>query len=265
MFQVADIEQSGIPIVSLIYEDQSECFRQAALLEGSPLLRYVSVSRTLQGPEDVDRFLPEVFNHLTRTLTAEEKQSGGNYTVNQDRIFFEGTLEEAEKIYMETERHPALRNAPIARYTDGLPIVVPTEERVAEMLDSVDYSTAETILENLEQDDPDMVKKTRAMMFGFEDLILVNNFGIHCALKAIDDGDLALALKDANEELKFKVVINMTEKAQKLLEKKIRRMKRVQASDVHLAQQRIVTVVRRLKDTGEVIIADRGGEREVIV
>ena len=94
MFQVADIEQAGIPIVSLIYEDQSECFRQAAQLEGSPLLRYVAVSRTMQGPEDVERFLPSVFNQLTRALTEAEKK-GGAYTINQDRILFEGSLEDA--------------------------------------------------------------------------------------------------------------------------------------------------------------------------
>jgi hypothetical protein len=145
LFQVADIEQSGIPIVSLIYEDQSECFRQAALLEGSPLLRYVAVSRTMQGPEDVERFLPEVFNHLTRPLTEEEKNCSGKYTINQDRILFEGTLEEAEKFYMQTERHAKLRNAPIAKYTDGLPIVVPTEERVAEMLKGTSHKPDEII------------------------------------------------------------------------------------------------------------------------
>jgi hypothetical protein len=144
LFQVADIEKAGIPIVSLIYEDQSECFRQAALLQGEPNLRYVAVSRTLQGPEDVNRFLPEVFKQLTRPLTAKEKKSG-NYVVNQDRILFEGSLEDAEKFYMATDKYPALDNAPIARYTDGLPIVVPTEERVAEMLKGTSHKPTELI------------------------------------------------------------------------------------------------------------------------
>ncbi len=144
MFQVADVEKAGIPIVSLIYEDQSECFRQAALLEGEPHLRYVAVSRTIQGPEDVNRFLPEVFRQLTRPLTAEEQKTG-SYTINQDRILFEGTLEDAEKIYMATDRYPKLRNAPIARYTDGLPVVIPTEEKVAAMLKGTSHKPDELV------------------------------------------------------------------------------------------------------------------------
>jgi hypothetical protein len=144
LFQVADIEKSGIPIVSLIYKDQDECFRQAAILQGTPYLRRVHVSRALQGPADVDRFLPEVFDALTRPLTKEEKQ-GGRLAINQDRILFEGTLIEAEEFYMQTEKIPALRNAPIAKYTDGLPIVVPTEERVAEMLKGTSHKPDELI------------------------------------------------------------------------------------------------------------------------
>ena len=95
MFQVADNEQKGIPTVSLIYADQDECFHQAAMLSGSPNLRRVHVSRTLQGPEDVDRFLPEVFDALIRPLTREETE-GGALEYNNDRILFEGTLEEAQ-------------------------------------------------------------------------------------------------------------------------------------------------------------------------
>ncbi len=98
----------------------------------------------MQGPEDVERFLPEVFHQLTRPLTEEEKKAG-RYTINQDRILFEGTLEEAERFYMKTDRYPALGNAPIARYTDGLPIIVPTEERVAEMLKGTSHKPDEII------------------------------------------------------------------------------------------------------------------------
>jgi hypothetical protein len=153
LFQVADIEKSGIPIVSLIYEDQSECFRQAGLLQGEPHLRYVAVSRTMQGPEDVNRFLPEVFRQLTRPLTAEEQKTG-SYTINQDRILFEGTLEEAEKVYMATDRYPALHNAPIARYTDGLPVIIPTEEKVAAMLKGTSHKPDEIIALQTDQGSP---------------------------------------------------------------------------------------------------------------
>ncbi len=146
MFQVADVEQSGIPTVSLIYGDQTECFSSAGLMSGSPHLRRVHVSRTMQGPEDVDRFLPEVFEALTRPLTAEEAR-GYTYTINQDRVLFEGTLEAAEKVYNEVEHIPVLFNsAPIAKYTDGLPVVIPTEERVEAMLKGTSHKPDELIV-----------------------------------------------------------------------------------------------------------------------
>ena len=132
--------------MSLIYADQDECFHQAATLSGSPHLRRVHVSRTLEGPEDVDRFLPSVFESLTRPLTKEE-QTGGRLQTNNNRILFEGTLDEAQEFYQQTERIPSLKNsAPIALYTDGLPIIVPTEERVARMLKGTSHQPDERIV-----------------------------------------------------------------------------------------------------------------------
>lgn len=145
MSQVAEVEQAGIPTVSLLYADQDECFRQKAILSGSPRLRRVHVSRTLPGPEDVDRFLPLVFEALTRALTREE-QASGRHEIDQSRILFEGTLEDAEDFYSQTEVIPSLRNAPIAKYTDGLPIVVPTEERVEKMLKGTSHKPDEMIV-----------------------------------------------------------------------------------------------------------------------
>jgi hypothetical protein len=114
-------------------------------LGGSPCLRRIHVSRTLPGPEDVDRFLPSVFDALTRPLTKEEK-AGGRYTVPDKRILFEGTLDEAQEFYQQTEKIPSLKNAaPIAVYTDGLPIIIPTEERVAAMLKGTSHKPDELI------------------------------------------------------------------------------------------------------------------------
>jgi hypothetical protein len=148
LFQVADVEHSGIPTVSLIYGDQDECFTQAGLMSGAPNLRRVHVSRTMQGPEDVERFLPEVFEALTRPLTDEEK-IGYVHTINQERILFEGTLEEAEEFYNQTEWIDIL-GAPIAKYTTGLPIVIPTEERVEKMLVGTSHKPDELIVRHKE-------------------------------------------------------------------------------------------------------------------
>jgi hypothetical protein len=143
--QVAENEQAGIPTVSLLYADQDECFHQAAKLSGSPGLRRVHVSRTLQGPEDVERFFPAVFDALTRPLTKEEQKSG-RLDINLDRVLFEGTLDEAQDYYQQTERFSSIKNsAPISKYTDGLPIIIPTEERVAAMLKGTSHKPDERI------------------------------------------------------------------------------------------------------------------------
>jgi flagellar motor switch protein FliG len=138
-------------------------------------------------------------------------------------------------------------------------------EHVAEMLNLADRSTEKSILESLEGEDPDLVEQIRRLMFVFEDILLVNDKGIQAVLKEIDNEDLALALKTASDELKEKIFSNMSERAQQLIQEDMEYMGPVRLSDVEGAQQKIVDVVRRLEDAGEIIIAGRGGEKELVV
>ncbi len=138
-------------------------------------------------------------------------------------------------------------------------------ERVAEMLNLADRSTEKGILEALEGQDPDLVEQIRRLMFVFEDILLVNDKGIQQVLKEIENDTLGLALKTASEELRDKIFRNMSERASTLIKEDMEYMGPVRISDVESAQQKIVDVVRRLEDTGEVIISGRGGEKEMIV
>ncbi len=138
-------------------------------------------------------------------------------------------------------------------------------EHVAEMLNLADRSTEKSIMEALEAEDPDLVEQIRRLMFVFEDILLVNDKGIQSVLKEIDNDDLALALKTASEDLKEKIFKNMSERAQQLIKEDMEYMGPVRLSDVEGAQQKIVDVVRRLEDAGEIIIAGRGGEKELVV
>lgn len=115
-------------------------------MSGSPCVRRVHVSRTLPGPQDVDGFMGQMLEALIRPLTKEE-QAGGRYELDNKRILFEGTLDEAQEFYQQTETFPSLRyNAPIAKYTDGLPIIIPTEERVEKMLKGTRHKPEEKIV-----------------------------------------------------------------------------------------------------------------------
>ncbi|MHC4870234.1 MAG: flagellar motor switch protein FliG [Planctomycetota bacterium] len=138
-------------------------------------------------------------------------------------------------------------------------------ETIAEVLNLVDRTTEKGILENLEEEDPDMVEQIRRLMFVFEDVLLVNDKGIQAVLKEVETDELSLALKTASEELQNKVFKNMSERAAAMIKEDMEYMGPVRVSDVEQAQQRIVDVVRRLEEAGEVIISGRGGEEEIVV
>src|SRR5437868_4767705 len=138
-------------------------------------------------------------------------------------------------------------------------------DTVAEMLNLADRSTEKGIMEGLEAEDPDLVEQIRRLMFVFEDILLVNDKGIQTVLKEVDNDELALALKTASQELKDKIFKNMSERAAQLIAEDMQYMGPVRVSDVEAAQQKIVDVVRRLEDAGEIIIAGRGGEKEMVV
>ncbi len=138
-------------------------------------------------------------------------------------------------------------------------------ETVAEILNLADRATEKTIMEGLEVDDPDLVESIRRLMFVFEDILLVNDKGIQAVLKEVDNDELSLALKTASEDLKEKIFSNMSERAASLIKEDMEFMGPVRVSDVEAAQQRIVDIVRRLEEAGDVVIQGRGGETELIV
>lgn len=136
---------------------------------------------------------------------------------------------------------------------------------VAEMLNLVDRTTEKSIMEGLESEDPDLVEEIRRLMFVFEDVNMVDTKGIQAVLKEVDNDELALALKTASDELKEKIFNSMSERAATLIREEMEYMGPVRVADVENAQQRIVDVVRRLEDSGELIISGRGGDADLIV
>ena len=137
-------------------------------------------------------------------------------------------------------------------------------EAVADMLNLCDRATEKGILENLEEEDPDLVEQIRKLMFVFEDVLSVDDRGIQQVLKEVDNEELGIALKSASEELKQKIFKNMSERAAEMVKDEMEFMGPVRVADVEAAQQRIVDVVRRLEESGESVIQGRGGEADVI-
>ncbi|MBB6430737.1 flagellar motor switch protein FliG [Algisphaera agarilytica] len=136
---------------------------------------------------------------------------------------------------------------------------------VAEMLNLTDRTTEKSIMEGLEADDPDLVEEIRRLMFVFEDINLVDDKGIQAVLKEVENDELSLALKTASQDLQDKIFRNMSERAATLIAEDMEFMGPVRVSDVEAAQQRIVDIVRRLEDAGEIIISGRGGDKDLVV
>lgn len=138
-------------------------------------------------------------------------------------------------------------------------------ETVAEILNLADRTTEKAILEQLEADDAELVEQIRRLMFVFEDINLVDDRGIQMVLKEIENSELSLALKTASDELKEKILRNMSERAAAMINEEMEYMGPVRLTDVQGAQQKIVDVVRRLDDAGEIVIAGRGGASDIVV
>ena len=100
---IAELEKAGIPTVLVDLEDQHEMVKQNALTYGVPRLRFIAASRTIHGEMDVDNFMEPMLELLTRPLTDEEKE-GGMYNPPFERVMFQGTMEEAEKIFYKTDK-----------------------------------------------------------------------------------------------------------------------------------------------------------------
>ncbi len=132
---------------------------------------------------------------------------------------------------------------------------VPT---VSEILNLADRATEKAIMEGLEAEDPDLVEQIRRLMFVFEDILSVNDKGIQAVLKEVDNDELALALKTASEPLQAKILGNMSSRAAELIREEMQFMGPVRVSDVESAQQRIVDIVRRLEEAGDLVIQGRG-------
>jgi len=137
-------------------------------------------------------------------------------------------------------------------------------DTIVEVLNRVDRSTERTIIENLEIQNPELAEEIKKRMFVFEDIVLLDDRSLQQVLREVDSKDLALALKAASTEVAQKVYKNMSKRASEMLKEEIEYLGPVRIRDVEEAQQKIVNIIRRLEDAGEIIVS-RGKGDEIIV
>ncbi|WP_161784683.1 flagellar motor switch protein FliG [Halalkalibacter okhensis] len=137
-------------------------------------------------------------------------------------------------------------------------------EAVVEVLNSVDRSTERTILDALEIQDPELAEEIKKRMFVFEDIVTLDNRSIQRVIRDVENEDLQLSLKVASEEVKDIVFSNMSQRMAETFKDEMEFMGPVRLRDVEEAQSRIVAIIRRLEEAGEIVIA-RGGGDDIIV
>ena len=110
----------------------------------------------------------------------------------------------------------------------------------------------------------DSVDEIRKKMFVFEDILMLDDRSIQRVLREVENSELAVALKNANEEVQNVIFNNMSTRLVDMIKEDMEYMGPVRLKDVEEAQQKIVNIIRKLEDSAEIVIS-RGGGDEIIV
>lgn len=139
-----------------------------------------------------------------------------------------------------------------------------SHEQMAAIFNNFDRQTEGRFISLLEEKNKDSADRIRSLMFVFEDLSKLDPGGIQTLLRNVDKEKLGLALKGANEEMRNLFMSNMSERAAKIMREDMNAMGPVKLKDVESAQQEMVVVAKALADRGEIMLADGGGQDELI-
>ncbi|NLN81186.1 MAG: flagellar motor switch protein FliG [Clostridiales bacterium] len=135
---------------------------------------------------------------------------------------------------------------------------------MAELLNAVDRGTEKYLLEELGKKDPKLSEEIRRRMFVFEDIVTLDSLAIQRFLRDVDSKDLVIALKGSNEEVQNIIYANMSKRMSETIQEDQQYLRGVRLRDVEEAQQRIVGIIRKLEEAGEIFIS-RGRKDEFIV
>jgi flagellar motor switch protein FliG len=192
---------------------------------------------------------PAVASDILSMLEEEVKSDVAFRIANLDKVI-SGMVEEIDKVFEEIL---ANKDQSSIQEAGGV-------GRLAEILNSIDGGTAEQIIDDIEENDPDLADEIKQMMFVFEDIVLVDDKGLQKVLRSVESQELAVALKAASEEVQQKIFKNMSERAAEILKEEMEVSGAVRMKDVTDAQQKITRIVQEMERKGELIISGRGGE-----
>ena len=136
--------------------------------------------------------------------------------------------------------------------------------RVADLLNSLDKETSKSVLSRLEEKNPTIGNAVRKKMFSFEDLLRLQTADLQRVAREIDMSDLTIALKSANPALRDAIMSSISKRAAETLVEEMELLGPVRLKEVEAAQDKIIQVVRRLEEDGEISIDQDGSDRVIV-
>jgi flagellar motor switch protein FliG len=195
---------------------------------------------------------PHIASEVMGLLPDELRADVAYRIANLDKVA-SGMLEEIDRAFEEIL---ANKDTSSTQKAGGVP-------RLAEILNMIDGTAAEQIIEEIEEDDPEMAEEIRQNMFIFDDIVLVDDRGLQKVLRSVESQELAVALKASTDEVKDKIFRNMSQRAAEILKEEMEVTGAVRIKDVTDAQQKITKIVQDMERKGELVISGRGGEEFV--
>ncbi len=133
-------------------------------------------------------------------------------------------------------------------------------KKIADIMNFLDSSIESRVMETVKEQDEDLGQEIQDLMFVFENLIEVDDRGVQAILREISTDVLVMAMKGSDEEIKEKIFKNMSKRAAELMRDDLEAMGPVKLSEVETAQKEILSVARRMADSGEIVLGNAGEE-----
>lgn len=130
----------------------------------------------------------------------------------------------------------------------------------ANIMNYLDTAIEGQLMDAIREQDEEMSQQIQDLMFVFDNLIDVDDKGIQAILREVQQDALLKSIKGADEELKNKIMKNMSKRAAEMLNDDLEALGPVRISEVETAQKEILSVARRLSDSGEIMLGGGGGE-----
>lgn len=133
----------------------------------------------------------------------------------------------------------------------------------AEIINLMGSAVETGVIESIREHDPDLAQKIMDKMFTFEDLLKLDDKSVQMVLKEVASETLVLSLKGASQELRDKVLANMSSRAADSMREDLESRGPVRLSEVEAQQKEILKIVRRLTDEGQIVIGGGGDDAMV--